>query len=102
LPIKVVVALDDEVRRTLTDLGHHRLPAADLLHKFQEWQENGKHEFDEKIPAVTKTKKNDDKAVSPLPGRPGKRHQKKLAALEKKLDRRRQEIFNTIFKIFRP
>jgi phage terminase Nu1 subunit (DNA packaging protein) len=54
LPIKVVVALDDEVRRTLTDLGHHRLPA-DLLHKFQEWQENGKHEFDEKISAVTKT-----------------------------------------------
>ena len=31
-----------------------------------------------------------------------KGHQKKLAALEKKLDRRRQEIFNTIFKIFRP
>jgi hypothetical protein len=31
-----------------------------------------------------------------------KGHQKQLAALEKKLDRRRQEIFNTIFKIFRP
>jgi phage terminase Nu1 subunit (DNA packaging protein) len=82
LPIKVVVALDDEVRRTLTDLGHHWL-AADLLHKFQEWQENGKHEFDEKIPAVTKTKKNDDKAVSPLPGRPGKRASKKTRRARK-------------------
>ena len=102
MPIKVVVALDDEVRRTLTDLGHHRLPAADLLHKFQEWQENGKHEFDEKSLLSPRLRKMTTKQFRRYLEDREKGHQKKLAALEKKLDRRRQEIFNTIFKIFRP